>query len=1027
MRIRQPENIPSSHRSRAVIRGSNEQEDAMSRPAPSLGHLIVMACALASQAPAFGSEQHVLGKDISLHASSVVAEEDRSIWFDASEVSADLVLSGDPVVSGGTLQFVLEESDPGSQPRYFAYDLPARSLSDGTSLWSYFAAENVSGFDYEDQGLEHGPVRVFRIRKRESGQLNIYSELSGEGAAQPLDLNYTGELDSVYVVFTAHGADPSDSQPDPGGRTCIQFLREESIACEDDGGTALYSTKDCHGAALAAVMERSKGCPAPRDPCEESPFRGAECQAFYTSPDGSDENEGSASEPFRTIAYAASQLADGDALMVQAGLYPESQRILLSESNIAIIGDGKPLIDASAYDLKDTQTDSWELHQVDLGIYRSKESFEIEDPSIAFHYVAASFDFRGEHHKFVSFPCYGALASGHSEYFSSDKSACTMENGSGQEDAGKSVYNFECSRREGAESDSEALDSAGFDYVDPNYSHCPYIGPGVYWDRDGLVDSSAPGRLYLRLGTSTPQIDFLDPLGERFAALPSDPNHLAIRASLQGTQLYQESLGLENIHVTGLKLVHGAIRVGGDSTNATFHDIELDGTTSDNAVEIYSGASFVTLDELTIDDLLPEWVTWDDVKTIYKDQLMNHGISFNKAANGDEVIHDVSITNSTIRNIHDAVEMVGDAYHHFEISNNLFEDIQDDVVQLGTATYDIDIHRNTMVEVGTSVSKQGQGGEENQKRGTKYIHHNVIDVSEKKLFCRLQAGTGDYKSSSCDEDGAFSRDAFASHDPGSTGSYGDPRYIYNNTIVLNGGEVSYGFKGEHVNSEGSPFFGRYPFGVPSLVFNNIFIQKDPEAPITRSSPNWHRLYQPYWTEAPPEPGEGPVLIADGNVYYRMQDSDDPVFYVSGATCDLAAFQSGFCNQGDTKFWDLNAPIDDLSRSWQVEGKALYGNPALNEDYEPTNCDLMQSLDAVDLSFITEDYRVSKDGGAEGFDPWDLELVDAALPGVDGAYRGAYDSCSEQATPVPEAPASWLLVAGIAALRSFDKRRGRRNR
>ena len=1004
----------------------------------SLGGVILLFFAGLIGPLASASDQLLMGTNISIHASSSLPEEERSLWFAGSEVSADLDISGDPVVNGGSLQFVLEIDSAGeSEFLYFSYEMPAKSLGDGTPLWS-LSTDNTSdegilrGFEYNDELLEQGTIKTFRIRKRSSEQFNIYGELSGQNADQLLDLHLSGELQAVYIVFTAHGGDPDSELDDPGGRTCLRYQRAESIVCEDDGGVAFYATRTCEGDAPEnGEILREEGCPPLRDPCPES--SSGECQAYYVSPDGEDCAEcGDSSRPFKSIAYATAQLNDDDALLIRSGLYPEKERIVLSKDNLTILGDGLPLIDASYYELKDTSSESWSLWHddalaPDTLIYHSTEQYTIEDSSIGFKYVAASFEFRGDHYKLISYPCYAALASTHHFYFSTDPDACTLDTSA--EDSDKDVYSFECTI------DGAAIDSTSSMAFDQQQSHCPYIGPGIYWDRDGLVNSLAAGRLYIRFNTHSPEFDWLEGNGDPYRQIPTDPNQLAIRAHLQGTYLYQQSGGGTNLHISGLKLVHGAVRIGGDSTGGRFHDIELDGTTSDNAIEIYSGASDVSLDAIAIDDLLPDWVTWFDVKKIYSDQLMTHGISFNGAAGGDEPLHDISITNSSLRNMHDGIEMVAAAYHDVDISGNDFEKIQDDVTQLTTSAYNIDIYENRMVGVGTSVSRQGNG-DPNPYPGTRYIHHNIIDVSSEKLFCRL-SDTGSYGSSLCNNGAAVSRDAFTNHGANDTNIMGDTRYIYNNTIILNGGEIAYGFKGAYLKVDGQFMYGYYPYGVPSLIFNNIFIQMNSAAALTKTSPNWHRLYEPY--PASPASSQGPTLIADGNLFYRIDgDEDEQVFEVSGSACDLEDFRTNFCSDDSSNpedddpinmyFWDENNDaIPTLSRSWDVGGRALYGNPQLDEDYQASNCELLNSVDAVDLENISSNYFVTDTTGGTD-NGWTLTLSNTSsgvLPGIGSgeAYRGAFDNCGDSSTPVPEPSFSILLVVGLLGLQGLVKRRG----
>lgn len=82
---------------------------------------------------------------------------------------------------------------------------------------------------------------------------------------------------------------------------------------------------------------------------------GAYCGEFYVSPTGSDENEGSVDNPWRSLEYSFNQLVPGDTLYLREGVYGESLRMLAGgeENSVITIRNYKgerPVIDGSSTD-----------------------------------------------------------------------------------------------------------------------------------------------------------------------------------------------------------------------------------------------------------------------------------------------------------------------------------------------------------------------------------------------------------------------------------------------------------------------------------------------------------------------------------------------------------------------------------------------------------------------------------------------------------------------------------------------------
>lgn len=694
--------------------------------------------------------------------------------------------------------------------------------------------------------------------------------------------------------------------------------------------------------------------------------------------------------PCATFSRAVSELSDGARLVIQEGTYQPSDRIEIAFDDVHIIGQGDVTLHDTIPEFQVLDEGGgeggWNTVGAD-GVAASKEVYETGSGDRAWgRFLAAD----GNQYMLVSYSCYAALASTDSFY--------------------PAVDPFEC-------------------------EDSPYIGPGIFWDKNGDVGDD--GRIYVRMDTTPEPLNTIVNDSVTGFTIESDPNLTVMDITVNGPRIQLEE---DDGRLSNLTLELGSLRMGGCTSGNEFRDITLDGPSYDAPIEFYSGGSGHVIDGLSIDENRPSWMTWQDVKEIYEDELRYSAISFNSActkpeSSGEceaceyEVIHDITLRNSTIQNAHDGLELNLDAYHHVYILDNTFDVIQDDAIQLGSSTYDVEIGGNDFYQVGTGVSRHGTGA--NEYPGRKYIHHNYIDASKPKYYCREESA-GVYAGTTCDAEGKNTLRGFSLHEGDGWELDGDPRYYYNNTVIVNADMIGIGLQGQD-------YFTELPYGQPSLVFNNVFLQLDPDESLLVESPKWS-LQLP------------PVLITGGNLYGRPAgacsgggfpgdladdyfcDANDDceqvcvsgpaaslgeicdgtldcdtcssggmctaftlvgAFYMSGDTCDLEDFQDYACGTGA---WSLQVSdewshsTNDVAYSWGLEDNGLF-DAAVEDplDFVPS-CDTESTESPIDLTAIDGAYAVTND---ESEPPWTLEL-EQPLPGVVAgeSYRG-HAPCVEE--------------------------------
>ncbi len=656
-------------------------------------------------------------------------------------------------------------------------------------------------------------------------------------------------------------------------------------------------------------------------------------------------------------------------IVLRAGTYRETQRIMVKADGSWIVAEDGVVIQNHLEEFFDLEVvpeaggdpvAPWEEWDATRNLYRSVNAYTTVGEGVTRawgSFVLSEADsgsgVEAEERMLVSYPCYGAIAS--DTFLNHEDASC--------------------------KSNEDPLTAC-----DENTTTCPFIGSGIFWDESS-------GHLYARLlsGSSTgeeprPLEDLLD--SNSSWLVDSNPNNVPMKVTLDGPWL---QLDASRVHVGNIEMELGSIRMGGGSTHNELSYITLDGPAVESPIEIYSGGSHHIFDHLTLDQKFPEWLTWDDTKDIYTGSLQYAALTLN--SQGDEmpdVIHHIEVRNSIFRNAHDGLELNLDAYRHVLIHGNQFTNIQDDGVQLGSSIHDVEIAYNEMFQVGTGVSRHAVGA--NDYPGRKYIHHNFIDASTEKYYCRLDS-TSSF-SSSCDENGKNTLRGFNLHgatsNPGDWGEDGDARHYYNNTVLVNDEIIGVGLHGQKGDENELPFWR------PSLVLNNVFIQTNFTASVISQSPKWVTL-------APP------VLIMDGNYYYRPpppsgEPTPDGPFVMSGNACDFADFKAQQCNNygnepvEDATHWD--SMLGEAVFSWGIEDHGISDDANLNvgstsSGYAPDACWIAGEVAAVNLSLLAESYQVST-----SLDPTPLSDLSLPvwLPGVDGNYRGHIMPDCAEGTP-----------------------------
>jgi hypothetical protein len=493
---------------------------------------------------------------------------------------------------------------------------------------------------------------------------------------------------------------------------------------------------------------------------------------YYVATNGNDQNSGSLSSPWRTIETSIAKLRPGDTLYLRGGTYYESQ--------IAINVSGTP---SNRILIKNYQS---EVPVIDGGFrdFRrtSNKHWEVYDSSKSIYRSVRTYH----------------NAMGVHGYF-------------GRQDGNYRLVSY---RR------YNDLSANNEDYTNVGDI---YIGPGIFWN-------STDERIYIRLKPSSQAISMgynipsnMDP---RSVVMYIFPCHEVITFGERCS--YVDMVGIN------LRYQNNALefRTGSHHISITNSSI----TCGRAAVYIHDNVHDLVFDGISVNDNVPPWIAYSDVKigNCPGGSFQGGPLNFQNLANNIEV------RNCLFRKTWDGI-VAGNAFN-LHIHHNTFEGTRDDVVQLGSACYDIEINHNKMLFVSKGPSRHGTGS--SLKPGTKYIHHNIIDCSKSMLGGRNDPNNLlNRKYHGPNGDGMVWARPFSRHE-GNDYRTADPWKIYNNTIVF----------GKELNSAGAghEYTERsfYPNN-PQEVYNNIIIQT-----------------MDHWLARGVRVSDG-SQIHDGNIYYRQ--------------------------------------------------------------------------------------------------------------------------------------------------------------
>jgi len=305
------------------------------------------------------------------------------------------------------------------------------------------------------------------------------------------------------------------------------------------------------------------------------------------------------------------------------------------------------------------------------------------------------------------------------------------------------------------------------------------------------------------------------------------------------------------------------------------------------AFRIHEGAHHLTFDGLLIDDAVPDWIAWQDVKSGEQPAHQMQGAGFDISGDANHI----EIANCTIRGVFDGIDANGSP-HDIEVHHNTFTQIRDDSFSLGTASQDVEVHHNLMVEVYTSVSRYGQGTA--PKPGSTWIHHNVVDNSTHMQHGRMNPD-GSWRGGT--PDGKFTVHAIASNHNANGWGDGDAWKIYHNTFIVNDDDEG-NFGVGHTKQR--------RVGFVHEVYNNIFIQIDDH----------------YISRRP----QAVTQFYDGNLYWRaVPGAKKPIF-------------SDFEREDGSSGYDFMDLAEFLASSFHREtgwdANSVQADPQLDGDYRP---------------------------------------------------------------------------------------------
>lgn len=421
-----------------------------------------------------------------------------------------------------------------------------------------------------------------------------------------------------------------------------------------------------------------------------------------------------------------------------------------------------------------------------------------------------------------------------------------------------------------------------------------YVGPGLFWN-------SVDRRIYIRLTPSDleTQMGYLipsngDPRQNSIYIVPS-----GVVVDFTGNASYLDIEGVD------FRYRNNAVHF------SSGHHINI------KNVNVLGGTSFIlaekaahdlVFDGLTANGYFPPWLAFKDIKSATRPA---HAMEVAAVVlRGSE---HVEIKNSTIQHMLDFLDNGGD---HLYVHHNNFFELRDDVVQIGTQYSHVEMAYNKVINCSKSFDRYGGStvAYNAPYLGTKYVHHNIIDLRKRHLHFR----PGDPMFERTGGDGKIHNRAFGTHSVVDK----DPWKIYHNTVMI-GKAVNANFFQDGIAFDYDETLAP---GVPHEVYNNIFIQTEDHM-MARGS----RVH------------DGSAIL-DGNVYFRSATGAVNAFFYNwndgvrdASFYSLAAFKSSSYFQ-QTK--------SNYSPGWENSG--VEADPMLDRDYHPAASG-PAATGAIDLS------------------------------------------------------------------------------
>lgn len=415
-----------------------------------------------------------------------------------------------------------------------------------------------------------------------------------------------------------------------------------------------------------------------------------------------------------------------------------------------------------------------------------------------------------------------------------------------------------------------------------------YCGPGVCWN-------AADQRIYVRLQRSRDQVRF----GLQGVPADTDPRNTPLLLAPDRKVL---ALGNATRHLVlhGLSLRGGEriADVPGQSQGVTLRNCTLQ--IGRYGLVVRDGTRDLTLEHVHFRGAFPPWVARSDVKAAQKPAhlMQDAALEFS----GD--VQRVEIGDCRFTGLFDGIDSSG-APAFFAIHHCEFTDIRDDALEIATAGHHFEFHHNVVRRAAAAVSWNGASPPPAAHRGTKYVHHNVIDTSTEHLYGRDDPlGQSPVKWLGPDGDGLGTGPAFGTHETSGFGGP-DPWRIYQNTFV----------GGADVDNDGLGIAYRFaPFdqAVPHAVFNNVMVQTEDQFLVRRA-----------------RVADGSQAF-DGNVYHRTVPHPGTSLLDSHTDGSATRSFATLVSLQTSALW-LNSRAA-YAPGWEALG--LEGDPGLDDGYAP---------------------------------------------------------------------------------------------